>query len=81
MPFDPAAVVCTQPMATKLVVSSTPSVYVVHTRPRGEGFRLINDDELLALAAPRPAVLMRLGPSSQMLIFADGKDVTDQNPN
>jgi hypothetical protein len=80
-PFDPAAVVCTQTMAMKLMVSSTPSVYVVHTRPSGEGFRLIGDDELMALAAPRPTVLMRLGPDSQTLIFTDGKDVTDLRPN
>lgn len=80
-PFDPDAVVGTQPLAVKLIVSSISSAYVVSTRPRGEGFRLINDDELMALAAPRVAVLMRLGPDSQRLIFADGKDVTDLRPN
>jgi len=80
-PLDPAAVIHTQPLAAKLTVSSTPCVYVVHTKANGEGFRLISDGELMALAAPRPTVLMRLGPDSQMLIFADGKDVNELRRN
>jgi hypothetical protein len=80
-PLDPAAVIHTRPLATKLMISSTPSVYFVHTRSSGENFLLISDGELMALAAPRPTVLMRLGPDSQMLIFADGNDVTEFRRN
>ena len=80
-PLDPAAVIHTQPLAAKLMVSSTPSAYVIHTRSSSENFRLISDDELIAFAAPRPAVLMRLGPDAQTLIFADGRDAPELGRN
>ena len=38
------------------------------------GFRLINDDELLALLADKPAVLIRTGPHSEELVFANPED-------
>ena len=80
-PLDPTAVIHTQPLAAKLMVSSTPSSYVIHTRSSSENFRLISDDELIAFAAPRPAVLMRLGPDAQTLIFADGRDAPELGRN
>lgn len=38
------------------------------------GFRLINDDELLALLADKPAILVRTGPNSEELVFANPED-------
>lgn len=38
------------------------------------GYRLINDDELLALLADKPAVLIRTGPHSEELVFANPED-------
>ena len=38
------------------------------------GFRLINDDELLALLANKPAILIRTGPHSEELVFANPED-------
>jgi hypothetical protein len=38
------------------------------------GFRLINDDELLALLADKPAVLIRTDPHSEELVFANPED-------
>jgi hypothetical protein len=38
------------------------------------GFRLINDDELMALLADKPAVLIRTGPHSEELVFANPED-------
>jgi len=35
---------------------------------------VINDDELLALVASHPAVLIRTGPHSEELVFANPKD-------
>ncbi len=37
-------------------------------------FRLINDNELLALLADKPAVLIRTGPHSEELVFANPED-------
>jgi hypothetical protein len=80
-PLASTSLVSTQVLSAEHVVTSTPCAYVVHTRPAGEGFRLIGDQELMALAAPRPAVLMRLGPTSQRLIFADSKGFDDPRTN
>ena len=38
------------------------------------GYRLINDDELLALLADKPAALIRTGPHSEELVFANPED-------
>ena len=35
---------------------------------------MINDDELLALVASRPAALVRLGPHSEQLFFVNPED-------
>ncbi|MEI9959789.1 MAG: hypothetical protein WDM76_01280 [Limisphaerales bacterium] len=37
-------------------------------------FRSINDAELLALVAGRPAILIRTGPDSEELVFANAED-------
>lgn len=38
------------------------------------GYRLINDDELLAFLADKPALLIRTGPHSEELVFANPED-------
>jgi len=40
----------------------------------GGGYRLINDHELLALFADKPAILIRTGPNSEELVFANPED-------
>jgi hypothetical protein len=35
---------------------------------------MINDDELLALLADKPAILIRTGPHSEELVFANPED-------
>jgi hypothetical protein len=74
-PFAAESIVTTGAMdPTPFVVSSEFNV-VVHTTAVSGGVRLIGDAELLALAGPRPAVLVRLDAHSQRLIFADEGDV------
>jgi len=74
------AVVCTQPFPARAIVSTRSfdpgrvvatfaSVGVVRTRLVAGSLRVINDDELLALAAPRLPALVRTGPHTQELIF------------
>ena len=38
------------------------------------GFRLINDDQLLALLADKPAILIRTGSHTEELVFANPED-------
>ena len=58
----------THPFATAPSLLAVSHVAVIQTR-NGQ-FRTLGDDELLTLAA-RPAVLIRLGPHLQILVFAD----------
>jgi hypothetical protein len=69
-PLPVSTVVTTRAFVPVAVVHSArgDDVAVVETLP-GRGFRLINDDELLALAAPQKPALMRTGPHAQELIF------------
>lgn len=59
--FDPARCVASQRFAA-----------VVRTLPGAGAVRWIGDAELLTLAGKRPAVLMRVGPQEQELIFPAG---------
>ena len=65
------AVVHTQAFAPAQPMLAVSSVTVVRTRS-GQ-FRTLGDNELLALAG-RPAVLVRLGPHLQLLVFANPAD-------
>ena len=68
-PLPAAAIVRTQPFGAGRVVGSIASVTVIRTEPAGRWLHLLNDDELLAFAAPQPAALVRVGPHAQELIF------------
>lgn len=67
LPAD--AIVRTRPFDPKWTVATFAGVDVVQTVPALDNFRFVNDDELLALAAPRSAALVRTGPHTQELIF------------
>ena len=68
-PFPAGAIVSTRPFGPERVVATFASVGVVRTRLDAGNLRVINDDELLALAAPRLPALVRTGPHTQELIF------------
>lgn len=68
------AMVTTQPLAAGQLVASAEPVGVIETKTGCGGFRVINDDELLTLVSPRPAALVRLGPHSEQLVFANPAD-------
>ena len=76
-PLPPDVIVGTQPFAPDRIVMSVASVDVVRTTPNSGGFRRLNDDELLALVAPRPAALVRVGPQSAKLVFVNPDDQKD----
>ena len=75
--------VCTQPLPVNALVStrkfsetpfalSAPECIEVATV--SGGYRLLNDHELLALLGDRPAILIRTGPNSEELVFANPED-------
>ena len=66
------AVVVTTKYPAAGPAASVPKVIEVATS--GGGFRLINDNDLLALLADKPAVLIRTGPDSEELVFANPAD-------
>lgn len=73
LPLPAAALVRTQPLAAGALVASSPDTITVNTTP-GLGYRVIGDEELLALAAPRRPMLVRVGPDAQELIFENAGD-------
>lgn len=68
-PLEPGALVGTADFETAPRVTSVPFSATVHTIPSAGLVRWIDDHELLALASPHPAVLVRTGPNSQALVF------------
>jgi hypothetical protein len=71
-PLPASAIVVTQPFPTDQLVASVATVEMIQTS--SGNFRVINDDELLALVAARPAALVRLGPHSEQLVFVNPED-------
>jgi hypothetical protein len=73
-PLPVNAMVTTHPLAAGQLVASAVPVAVIETKTSRVGFRMIGDDELLTLITPRPAALVRLGPHSEQLVFANPDD-------
>jgi hypothetical protein len=73
-PLPGNEIVSSRPLGVNRLVSSTPTVVVVSTAISSGQVRFLTDDELLALLAPRTPALVRVGPHSQELIFADPDD-------
>jgi hypothetical protein len=71
-PLPAGASVVTRPLSTDQLAASVVTAEMVQT---GSGnFRIINDDELLTLVSSRPVALVRLGPHSELLVFANPAD-------
>lgn len=68
-PLAAGAVVTTQPLAPDRMLSSFSGAELVQTPPRGP-YHEVDDRQLLELAAPTPAVLVRSGPHLAELVFA-----------
>lgn len=71
-PLSAGAMVVTRPLSAGQLVASGATTEMVQTS--SGNFRVINDDELLALVASRPAALVRLGPHSEQLFFVNPED-------
>jgi hypothetical protein len=71
-PLPASAIVSTQSFSTAGFAASISKVIEIATT--SGGFQLINDDELLALLADKPAALVRTGPHSVELVFVNPED-------
>lgn len=68
-PFPGCAIVTAQSFSNNRALASAAHVAMVRTMPGAGRIRTIDDDTLLALMAPKPAALVRLGPHSARLLF------------
>ena len=73
-PLDAAAIVTTQPLLPGQITSTVAGTHIVTIVTTSGGFRVIDDDELLALAASRPVALVRHSPHEAELIFVNPED-------
>ncbi|HTR40796.1 MAG TPA: hypothetical protein VMH87_04210 [Pseudomonadales bacterium] len=71
-PLPAGSIIATLSPNTVAFITSSPTVAVVETT--SGHFRVINDQQLLALVAAHPAVLVRTGPHSEQLVFANPND-------
>jgi hypothetical protein len=77
-PLPAGAVVKTKTDAAIITVSSDATVTQIASS--SAGFRYIGDAELLALAGPGQAVLIRTGPDSEELVFASAANSSPSHP-
>ena len=71
-PLPNGAIVTTEPSREGQFIAPATGVEIVQNTPGN--FRTINDAELLALVAQKPAILIRTGPDSEELVFANPED-------
>jgi hypothetical protein len=73
-PLPAGSLVTTQPFSPDRLIVSVANVNVIQTTAATGDYREIGDDELLALVAPRPVVLVGCGPQCKQLIFVNPED-------
>ena len=73
-PEFPLVVIRTQPLSPGVLVTSAPLTQTEIVSTVAGLYRIIGDDELLALAAPAPVALIRCGPDCAQLVFANPAD-------
>ena len=78
-PLPVAAFVRTRSYPATEFVTTIPTVIEIATV--SGRFHSLNDNELLAMVADRPAVLIRTGPHSEELVFASPDDQKFLQPN
>ena len=79
-PLPPQAFIQTQPLARAAVVASRRVADILTTADGGYRAREIEDEELLALAAPNPVVLVRYSPHQAELLFANAPSIAETAP-
>jgi len=73
-PLPASAIVATTPFPSSNLVTSLSSVEIIVTSAAAHNFRELDDDQLLDLVTPTPALLVRHGPHTAELVFANPAD-------
>jgi hypothetical protein len=73
-PLPASAIVGTTPFPPSDVITSVGSVEIIATSAVAHNFRELNDDQLLDLMTPTPALLVRRGPHTAELVFLNAED-------
>lgn len=76
-PFHAEAMATGEFSGVKLISSEATITQVVTSN---DGLRFISDEELLTLTGPGKAMLVRTGPHSEELVFAEPADLSNGNP-
>ena len=71
-PLPVGDIVSTKSLAAADFVATAARIGVVQTT--GGNYRVINDEQLLALVGKKPAILIRTGPHSEELVFVNPED-------
>ncbi len=71
-PLLASALVTTKPLSSGQFIGAAEFVGIVRTSPNY--YRVINDDELLALLSPRPCALIQVSPNLEKLVFVNPDD-------
>src|SRR5436309_2326034 len=66
-PLPASAIVATRPLPVPNLITSARSVDILVTSAAAHDFRELDDDQLLELVAPSPAMLVRRGPHAAEL--------------
>ena len=80
-PFSAELIVTTQPLPAGQLAASFAAANLVRTTASSGRYREIGDDELLALAAPRAAALVRHGLHEAELVFIEPVDEEPSREN
>ena len=80
-PLPRSALVATRRFPADQLVASIAMKHIVETSTARRLYRDVDDDELLAMLAPKVAALVRLGPNREELIVLDqaGQETPPQN--
>jgi len=77
-PLPEANIVKTTTLNSVSQINSGSTISVIATATEPRLAREIDDADLLSLAAPNPVILVRLGPHSAQLVFANTPDADTQ---
>lgn len=71
-PLSAGSLIATRPFASTPMIESVATIAIIQTTTGN--YQIIGDDQLLALIAAHPAMLIHVGPGTEKLIFANPDD-------
>jgi hypothetical protein len=74
-PMNPASIIVSSPGLAKEINSSGHGFAIIETDPSIRHFRELDDDQLMALTAGKPSMLVRQGPHEAELLVVDSTGI------